>query len=473
MKRSLALSSPKTEKEEVEAEAEEIVSLPDDVLQVILVQTHGYTSQLSTVCKRWQRLIESYTGWYAMLQHNYRFIVAWGERLPSFPPGYAADAMGDIFEMIEKSKVCQQLSEAKDIKYQVFLNHIGYVLNSKVSSYIDFEDVGHSSSNVMLESIRAYLPGCLENVLSVRNFHPRDFYLNFKEINHRYSLPLPDEEGQFEMHYTDKVDDNEGVTVSDMANLLVTVTLYWLCSVTTFIHSLFWDFDEDAVIDKMMAAPKWSHPLENPYYGMTKEEIKEQWREIRTQASADGTAMHANLEMYYSGRAYKEDTVEFGHFKEYEKVHVTGKLRPYRTEWTIYSILLQLCGSVDMLYEYADDRVFPDGKKHLVMADWKRSKKIEKYNSWQSGSKPCTETAGDCNYIHYTIQLSLYKWILEEYYDVVIDEMYLVVLHPNQPKYICMPIDTKHSKAFVDGILQHRYDFLQRSRENQKTARAA
>lgn len=465
MKRNREITASVEDDEE--AGKTQLSSIVDDVLQQILVYAHGYTSQLSTVCKRWHGLLECYTGWYAMARYNHQFVLQLAERLPSFPPHDLAIGMTEIFDMVEKSERCQRLSQTCDRKYAAFLNHVGYLLNSKIGSYFDLSR-SCGSSNPMLTSILAYMPGCIENVLSMRNFHPRDFYLNFREVGHRYSLPLPDEHGKFDMHYTDKVDDNECL----ITQLVSLVSFYWLCSVTTFIHSLFPEFDEDFVIDKMMAAPKWNDPVENPYYGMTKEEIKEQWYEIRTKASEDGTAMHANLEMYYSDRPYEDKSVEFGHFKEYEKAYVTGKLRPYRTEWTIYSILLQLCGSVDILYEYADDRVFPDGKKHLVMADWKRSKKITQYNSYQSGSKACTEMVGDCNYIHYTIQLSLYKWILEEYYDVVIDNMYLVVLHPNQDKYICMPLDTKHSKPLIDGVLQHRYDFLQRSIKNQRSGMA-
>ena len=37
----------------------------------------------------------------------------------------------------------------------------------------------------------------------------------------------------------------------------------------------------------------------------------------------------------------------------------------------------------------------------------------------------------DTNYWHYTIQLNIYRWILERYYGLVISEMFLVILHPN------------------------------------------
>ena len=46
-------------------------------------------------------------------------------------------------------------------------------------------------------------------------------------------------------------------------------------SVTTLIHNAFEKFNADAIIDKMMKSSKWT---ESQYYGMTKQEIKNQWK---------------------------------------------------------------------------------------------------------------------------------------------------------------------------------------------------
>ena len=47
-------------------------------------------------------------------------------------------------------------------------------------------------------------------------------------------------------------------------------------SVTTIVHNAFEKFNANKVIDNMMKSPKWP---ESKYYGMTKPEIKKQWKD--------------------------------------------------------------------------------------------------------------------------------------------------------------------------------------------------
>lgn len=41
----------------------------------------------------------------------------------------------------------------------------------------------------------------------------------------------------------------------------------------------------------------------------------------------------------------------------------------------------------------------------------------------------------DTNYWHYTLQLNVYKWILEKYYGLEVADLYLVILHPDNSSY--------------------------------------
>jgi hypothetical protein len=44
----------------------------------------------------------------------------------------------------------------------------------------------------------------------------------------------------------------------------------------------------------------------------------------------------------------------------------------------------------------------------------------------------------DTNYWHYSLQLNIYRRILEELYDVEVSELALVILHPNNPSFKVM-----------------------------------
>ena len=58
--------------------------------------------------------------------------------------------------------------------------------------------------------------------------------------------------------------------------------------------------------------------------------------------------------------------------------------------------------------------------------------KIE--NEWAKGYGPASDLP-DTNYWHYTLQLNIYRWLLEKNYGIKISEMALIVLHPNNKNY--------------------------------------
>ena len=72
---------------------------------------------------------------------------------------------------------------------------------------------------------------------------------------------------------------------------------------------------------------------------------------------------------------------------------------------------------------------------HLVIYDWKRVKNIQDENRFERGFKPINHLPNS-NYWHYSLQLNIYKRILEKNYDKIIDAMYLLWLHPNNKSYI-------------------------------------
>lgn len=189
-------------------------------------------------------------------------------------------------------------------------------------------------------------------------------------------------------------------------------------SVTTWNHSHFSHFDADKIIDKMMKSRTWAT---SKYYGQTKKEIKDGWTANGKLASEAGTNMHYNIERFYNNMEVEDNSIEFKYFKEFQQDY--RHLKPYRTEWMIYDEKLKFAGSVDMLFQNKDGS--------LDIYDWKRCKEIKKTNSWQSGITKCIRHLPDSNYWHYSLQLNTYKALLEKNYNVKINGMYLVCLHPN------------------------------------------
>jgi len=216
-------------------------------------------------------------------------------------------------------------------------------------------------------------------------------------------------------------------------------------SSTTLVHTLFEKFDADKVIKKMRASRNW---YKSPYKGMTNEDIKNKWETNRDLAASSGTEMHLQLENYYNSIEHEKNSKEFKMFEEYVKDH--SSLIPYRTEWVIFDQDSKVSGSIDMVYSRKNEK----GETEYIIADWKRSKEIKKGNIYQSGIDEYTHKLEDCNYIHYSIQLGIYKYILERNYDIKISETFIVVLHPNQTEYL--KIHTEDMDKTVKNIMRRR-----------------
>lgn len=261
----------------------------------------------------------------------------------------------------------------------------------------------------------------LFSVLSTTNAHPRDANISFQEEGHKYTIS------------------------SDPTSKYT--------SVTTWNHSHFPHFDADKIIQQMMKGKNWKPG--HKYWGMTAEQIKQQWTDNGAAVSGAGTDMHFQIECFMNNpnappgythaelyniwaNGLKEDAIqstslEWKYFLQFVQDH--PDLKPFRTEWLIYDEDLKLSGSIDMVYEK------PDGS--LMIYDWKRSKDISKINTYNKYATTfCISHMPDSNFWHYALQLNTYKAIIEAKYDRKVTELCLVRLHPDsvEQTYELIPV---------------------------------
>ena len=241
------------------------------------------------------------------------------------------------------------------------------------------------------------------NALAEKHPHPRDEYISFEEKSHIYTI------------YRDGINQNGRNGDSGYT------------SVTTWNHQHFEPFDEDRIIDRMMNSKKWTN---SKYYGMTAEQIKAQWEKTRLEASTAGTKLHEDIEKFYNDVEVENDSVEYKQFLAFEEMRKRRfpELEPYRTEWIIWHEDWRLAGSVDMIFRNKNTG-------GLWIYDWKRSREIKKVNPWQSAITSAIEHLPDTNFWHYALQLNTYRAMLEDKYDVSVEGMCLVCLHPEHESY--------------------------------------
>lgn len=243
--------------------------------------------------------------------------------------------------------------------------------------------------------------------LAVVNEHPRDARIQFNEAEHSYAID----------------GSKEG----------------WV-SCTQFLHNFFGHFDADAVIKKMMSGSNW---IKSKYYGQTADQIKAGWNANGAEASEAGTRMHLDIEHFYNSAKLTVASMkkyddwepklspEWTMFMAYQE-KIGSKMAPFRTEWLVLNEDIKVAGSIDMVYKKKDGK--------YAIYDWKRAKDIKTENTYQSGLGPLMHLP-DTNYWHYSMQLNVYRMILKQKYDIDVDELALVILHPNNPNWRVIKIN--------------------------------
>lgn len=462
--------------------------LPDEVWSQIILPLYGLTRGITQVCKKWLLLVEEHRGWFERACELYWPLEThqlwnhkenWFKRLSSLSetvrssyenyggPGRNEDETIMTKHILDSGRSVLPLPLSQKFLYhqiQMSLhylaefmpqdeaigikNYLGRLLVAKYDSLTEDYDL---TPIAHLYPLLVYIRQETSSILVRRNFHPRDLHIRFQEEGHQYTLTFWCQERKryLTIKSTKSHDDNGPLNLGSVEEK--NGVYYQLLSGTGFIGSLFPPFDA-------LEAARNSHDKTK-----TVEEKMEEWRILGETASRKGTKMHLERENQALGRPYKKRGRSYELNEEYREKIVIGKMREYRTEWMIWDSELMICGSVDILYEEWPPRNCPGRdptKKYLILGDYKRSKEIKMFNPYQSGIPECpaVANAGDCNYIHYMIQLNLYKYILEKNYNVVILRTFIIVLHPEQEHFI--KIDMNPPPGFMESIIEYRRQTL-------------
>jgi len=201
-------------------------------------------------------------------------------------------------------------------------------------------------------------------------------------------------------------------------------------SVTEFIHTFFKPFDEQKIAKKLTQTSL-------KYKGMSVGQLINSWNKRRDR----GTIVHKQIEDFINSECKISDAeMNTLDLKAIQGINFINKKCLKETnllasEVIIYSEELKLAGTIDLI-------IFNKEKNHISIIDWKTNKKINKksFNSNQKGLKFPLNNMDDCNFNHYNLQLSMYQYILESYYNVTVNGLFLVHLNEqdfNYKNYIC------------------------------------
>ena len=226
-------------------------------------------------------------------------------------------------------------------------------------------------------------------------------------------------------------------------------------SVTKYISQFENEFDSDTLSQKV--ADK---------NGISQFEVLNEWKRKGEYSCLKGTAIHEWLQDNYANREYKFDLSQLEEYPEYYKIedieHLKQMAIAFINDYKNRYILIGdeiLCGIPDFDIASAIDLLFYDTvNNEVVLADIKTNTDLKGWKSTPSYVKKMLqplENIKDITFEHYKIQLSIYRYFLEEYAHIPIsDNMFIVYLSEKEESYNIIQIP--YLKNEVEKILKLR-----------------
>jgi len=224
-----------------------------------------------------------------------------------------------------------------------------------------------------------------------------------------------------------------------------------LISVTTLIHRYQEEFQEDY----------WSK-YKSEEYGLTQREVLRAWEFINKKGTMKGSAIHDYAERLFLNKnfPYPKQWIldEFGFdpvLLEYEitkkhvdKFHsdVQGKLIPIRTEAIIYDRESLIGGMFDILF-------YNVRAGEYQIWDYKTNKAFTKEMKSRHFHDELFMLE-DCDLETYSLQLAMYKMIIEKNTGIKLGKSYIVWFCHNNDNYEIM--ETKDRSYYVNIIMKKR-----------------
>lgn len=219
------------------------------------------------------------------------------------------------------------------------------------------------------------------------------------------------------------------------------------CSATTLIKKYFHKFDAAQVIARMMANE--ARFQQSKYAGMSPKTIHQLWDQNGKEARQQGTEYHSAAEQLLLGHSPMTWTPELHQLQTWiETVLIPSNRVILRTEWPLFSSdSYKITGTPDFL-TISHDHPIPslcDSVLKIQIGDHKRCRQINTHGYGRHGIGPLAHL-NDCNFEHYSLQASMYKWVLEHFYtnvtynghqyrQIQVTDLFLVVVHPDRRSF--------------------------------------
>lgn len=184
--------------------------------------------------------------------------------------------------------------------------------------------------------------------------------------------------------------------------------------------------------------------------GRTKDDVIAEWDEKRITSQIRGTELHKCAELMFQSKGYKPDSIVTEKlYKMLHQFHADYKniLALVRAELVVGDDTWGVCGMIDKLF-------YNTIENELQIWDYKTNKEIKTTSKYKmiNGLNHLQE----CEFNTYSLQLSIYKKIIEKNTSLKIGKSYLCWINEENDSYEI--IETKFLDAESSLILKSRVD---------------
>ena len=223
-------------------------------------------------------------------------------------------------------------------------------------------------------------------------------------------------------------------------------------SATSLIETYAQEFDSDG-ISQMVANKR----------GISQKEVLDEWKKENEFSCIKGSCIHLKAQSLWMGTDYEidyntiDDTIDKDRLKkEYDIMskQATDFYNDYKDmydmiqdEFIVWSKEFDIAGSIDGI-------MYNKNTQQCCILDFKSNKDLQFKSKYRKKMKVPLHELDDVNGQHYYVQLSIYKYLIEKYTNIKVDELFIVYFNINSDNYEI--IEIPYLKKEVEEILENR-----------------
>ena len=223
-------------------------------------------------------------------------------------------------------------------------------------------------------------------------------------------------------------------------------------SATSLIETYAQEFDSDG-ISQMVANKR----------GISQKEVLDEWKKENEFSCIKGSCIHLKAQSLWMGTNYEidyntiDDTIDKDRLKkEYDIMskQATDFYNDYKDmydmiqdEFIVWSKEFDIAGSIDGI-------MYNKNTQQCCILDFKSNKDLQFKSKYRKKMKVPLHELDDVNGQHYYVQLSIYKYLIEKYTNIKVDELFIVYFNINADSYEI--IEIPYLKNEVEEILYNR-----------------